>query len=193
MDFLQIIDEKLFYFINVTCSNSLFDKVMPFVTARENWFMFYIIMGLYLLIKGGKKGIIVVILCILLVTLTDQLNSFVFKQFIHRVRPCNVLPAVHLLVNCTDSFSFPSSHAVNNFAAATLLSHFYKNMKIPLFFAAAVVALSRVFVGVHYPFDVIGGAAIGMIIALLLIYLFEFLASKIPLLQLKHSKAKPAK
>ncbi len=188
MDFLQILDEKLFYFINVTCSNSLFDKLMPFVTARENWFMFYIIMGLYLLIKGGKKGIIVVVLCLILVTLTDQLNSFVFKAFIHRVRPCNVLPAVHLLVNCTDSFSFPSSHAVNNFAAATLISHFYKNMKIPLFIGASLVAISRVFVGVHYPFDVIGGAVIGMIMAFILILLFELLAGKIKYLKIKGAR-----
>ena len=185
MDLIQQLDERLFYFLNVTCANPFFDKVMPFITERENWFMFYIIMGLYLLIKGGKKGIIVVVLCLLLVTITDQLNSFVFKAFIHRLRPCNVLPNIHLLVGCTDSFSFPSSHAVNNFAAATLLSHFYKNLRIPFYFTAAMVALSRVSVGVHYPFDVIGGAAIGMTIAFIVIYLFELISSKVTVLKVK--------
>jgi undecaprenyl-diphosphatase len=75
------------------------------------------------------------------------------------------LQNVHLLVSCGSGFSFPSSHAVNNFAAALILAFFFPQNKWWFFGFAALVAFSRVYVGVHYLFDVIGGAVIGLFCA----------------------------
>lgn len=80
-------------------------------------------------------------------------------------RPCHALQNVHLLVSCGSGFSFPSSHAVNNFAGALILAFFFPRNKWWFFGIAAIVAFSRVYVGVHYPFDVIGGAVIGLFCA----------------------------
>lgn len=175
-EFFQNIDVSLFYFINKTLANPLTDKVMPFITEGNNWFLVYIVLLGWLFIKGGAKGRVAVVMVLLLVTVTDQVNSFIIKDFFHRIRPCNVLPNVQLLVNCTDSFSFTSSHAINNFGAATLLSYFYKNFRYTLFTTATLVALSRVFVGVHYPFDIICGGLLGVIAALLFIQLWKFIS-----------------
>lgn len=146
---------------------------MPFITESNHWMLVYIILLGWLFIKGGAKGRVAVIMVLLLVTLTDQVNSFIIKDFFHRIRPCNALPDVHLLVNCTDAYSFTSSHAINNFGAATLLSYFYKNFRYALFTTASLVALSRVFVGVHYPFDIICGGLLGVFAALLFIWIWK--------------------
>lgn len=173
IDFLYSVDVSVFYFINGTLANSFFDRIMPFITEVKNWYLVYILLWFIILFKGGKYRIAMAISMILLVTITDQVSSALLKNLIERVRPCNALPDVHLLVGCTGSFSFPSSHAVNNFAAAMFFSYFYKHLKWILFSVAAIVAISRIFVGVHYPSDVIGGAVIGTILGYLCVKLTE--------------------
>jgi len=182
LDFLQTIDEKLFYFINGNLANPLFDKFMPFITKEESWMIFYVLFWLSLVFTGGKKGVIAGILIIILIIITDQ-SSNILKAYFHRIRPCNVLPGVHMLVNCTGSFSMPSSHAVNNFAAAVLFSHFYPKYRYFLFTGAFIVAISRIFVGVHYPFDMLIGALYGMLVASLLVYLWKFINAKLKILK----------
>lgn len=181
MNILQSIDNSIFYFINVTLANPVTDAIMPFITVEKHWFIFYAIMWLYLVIAGGKKGRTVALLVILLVAITDQFSSHFIKDFVQRIRPCHVLQGVHLLVGCTDSFSFPSSHAVNNFAGALFFSHFYPKMKYAFYTGAILMALSRVFCGVHYFSDILGGAIIGLLIGWGFITLWEKINSKIKL------------
>lgn len=173
MEILQRTDEILFRFINSGLANPVTDKFMPFITERDNWYIFYAVIWLYLFFYGGRKGKIASVLILLLILITDQFSNNILKQFVSRIRPCHTLPNVHLLVGCTDSLSFPSIHAVNNFAAATLFSHFYRKIRYLLFSGAFIVGLSRVFCGVHYPFDVIGGALIGIMFALILLYFWK--------------------
>jgi undecaprenyl-diphosphatase len=185
LEFLQHIDEQLFYFINVSLANPFTDIFMPFITVEKHWFIFWGIMWLYLLIGGGKKGRIVAILVLFLVLISDQLSSNIFKHLFERVRPCNYLPreSIHLLVNCTGSFSFPSSHAVNNFAGAYFFSYFYPRLKIAFYISATLLAISRVFCGVHYPFDVIGGIVIGLLTGYLFIKLYKIINKKIKIIE----------
>ena len=182
MNFLQQIDESLLRFINITLANPVTDKAMPLITKEESWIIFYVLFWLSLVFTGGKRGAIAGILLLLLILITDQ-TSNLFKAYFQRIRPCNVLTDLHMLVNCTQSFSMPSSHAVNNFAAATFLSHFYPKYRYALFTGAFIVAISRIFVGVHYPFDMLVGAALGIIIAMLLLYVWKFVNSKFKILK----------
>jgi len=175
LEFLQNIDAQLFYFLNVTLANPVTDKLMPFITERNHWFIFYVLIWLYLVFKGGRTGRVSAFLVLLLILLSDQVSDNIIKPFFARVRPCHTLPGAHLLINCSEAFSFPSNHAVNNFAAATLFSHFYPGMKGFLFTGAAIMALSRVMCGVHYTFDIIGGAVIGMIFAFIVIWLWTYI------------------
>lgn len=175
MDFLLNIDISLFYFINHTLSNPLFDKFFPFITDPRNWFIAYTILYLTLIIKGGRRGRIAAVVLILLVAVSDQLSSNLLKDLFERLRPCNALSDVRLLVGCTGSYSFPSSHAVNNFSVAIFFSRIYPNYKIAFFTVAFIVAFSRPYVGVHYPSDVIGGAIIGSVVG----YLFSWVVFQI--------------
>lgn len=183
VEFLYKIDVSVFYFINKTLANPVTDFMMPFITELNHWKIFYAIMFLYLLIGGGKRGRIVAIGLILLVATSDQISSNLIKNAVERIRPCNVLPDVRLLVGCTQSFSFPSSHAVNNFAGAVFLSHFYPKFTISFYIGAFLMAASRVFVGVHYPSDVLFGIAIGVLIGMLFVFLWDLLNKKYKILK----------
>jgi undecaprenyl-diphosphatase len=174
-DFLYQIDIKLFFFINHTLSNTLFDKLFPFLTDVKNWYIAYIILFFICVFKGGRIGRIAAIGMILLVITTDQFSSFFLKSFFARTRPCNILQNVNILVTCTNSYSFPSSHAVNNFAAAVFFTKIFPKIKWPLFIVAFLMAFSRPYVGVHYPSDVIGGAIIGAAFG----YVFALIVIKI--------------
>lgn len=182
MKFLQSVDEVLFYFINVNLANPVTDNLMPFITERTNWFIFYVLIWLYLVIKGGRRGRTAALLILPLILITDQFSNNIIKPYFQRIRPCHVLPNVHLLIGCSDSYAFPSIHAVNNFAAATLFSYFYHEMKYFLFLGAFIVALSRIYCGIHYPFDIAGGALIGILFAILIIYLWKLLNRKVHIL-----------
>jgi undecaprenyl-diphosphatase len=170
-DFLYRIDVWGLYFINHTLSNPFFDKFFPFITEVKNWYIAYIILFLILLFKGGRTGRIASLFLILLIISTDQFSSFFLKNLFERIRPCNAFGDLNVLVTCTESFSFPSSHAVNNFAAAMFFGKIFPKLKWPFFIVAALQAFSRPYVGVHYPSDALGG----MIIGLLFGYLYSLI------------------
>ncbi|HUX61073.1 MAG TPA: phosphatase PAP2 family protein, partial [Ignavibacteriaceae bacterium] len=121
----------------------------------------YIILLGIMLTKGGRRGRIAAVGLLLLILVTDQVNSKIIKEIVHRIRPCNVLPNVRTPLGFNGTFSFPSSHAVNNFAAAFFIYILFPNLKWALFITASLIAISRVYVGVHYPSDILGGAIIG--------------------------------
>lgn len=174
-DFIYNIDLYIFTFLNQTISNPLFDKFFPFITDPKNWFIAFIILWLTAIFKGGRLGKISAIGIIVLIVISDQVSSHLLKPFFERVRPCNVIENVNLLVNCTKSYSMPSSHAVNNFAAAVFFSRLFPKLKIALFVVATLVALSRPIVGVHYFSDIFIGALLGSILG----YLISVAALKI--------------
>lgn len=182
-EFLYRIDVQIFYFFNKTIANPFTDSLMPFITDINHWKIFYAIMFLYLIIGGGRRGRIVAFSLIILVAASDQLSSNLIKHLVERIRPCNVLPDVRTLVNCTQSYSFPSSHAVNNFAGAVFLSHFYPRFRLSFFIAATLMAFSRVFVGVHYPSDVLSGIIIGILVGLFFVYVWSAFNKKFKILK----------
>ncbi len=187
LDFLYSIDKNLFYLFNQALHNPLFDVIMPFITNMDQIRLmqvkfFYVIgflIWIILLAKGRKTGRVVAILFIPTIFISDQLSSHLIKSLVERPRPCHILNGspvlehIRLLVDCGSGKSFPSSHAVNSFAGATLLSFYYRQWSWIFLFYASVVSFSRVYVGVHYPSDVVGGAIVGTGCALLLIFLWQ--------------------
>lgn len=168
-EIVQSIDVWLFHFFNSWLANPLFDKLMPFITEVKHWLLVYVFLLVMLFWKGGRAGRLCGAALLLGVVLSDQLNSHFLKEIFARLRPCFTLDSVRLLVDCGPGKSFPSSHAVNNFVMAMILSHFYGSYRWLLFTIAALMAFSRVYIGVHYPFDVIGGAAIGILLGWLIL------------------------
>lgn len=167
------IDIYLFHLINSYLTLSIFDKFMPLITNVRYWYITYLIFALWLIFKGGKKGRLALITLVVAVILTDQINSAFLKELFGRIRPCHTLKNVHLLINCPISKSFPSSHAANNFLAAVILSFFYKQYNKIFLFIAILISYSRIYVGVHYPSDIIGGALVGIIIGLLILLIVK--------------------
>jgi undecaprenyl-diphosphatase len=115
-----------------------------------------------MLIRGNRHARIAALLLIVTIVFSDQFSSSTIKYWFERPRPCHVLHNVRLLVSCGSGYSFPSSHAVNNFAGALILAFFFPRGKWWFFGFAAIVAYSRVYVGAHYPSDILGGAIIGL-------------------------------
>jgi len=173
LDFLYNLDLQVFYFINHTISNPIFNKFFPFITDINHWYLVYVVLWLIMFTYGGRKGKIAAIMVLFVIICSDQLSSHYIKDFFHRVRPCNALPDVWLRISATDSYSFPSSHAVNNFALAFFIYKIFPKYKYVAFTTAFLLALSRPYVGVHYPSDILGGAIIGSLIG----YIFGLLTN----------------
>jgi undecaprenyl-diphosphatase len=153
-------DQALFYLINGAWSPQL-DLLMPFITNKWNFVVPTVIVSAYVAVRGGRPGRLMIAASIVLVLCADG-SATVLRSLFHRTRPCHVLTGVRLLVGCTDSFSFPSNSAANVFALAVVVVFFYRKLAVPAFVAATLVGYSRVYVGVHYPLDVFGGALLGI-------------------------------
>jgi len=175
MEVFYSIDLAIFYFFNHTISTGFLDKFFSIITNVNNWYIAYLILLGILFFKGGRTGKIAVLGIIILITVTDQTGYKLLKEFFERVRPCNALADVLTPLGCTGSYSFPSNHAINNFAAAAFFSKLFPRYIIILFVSASLVAISRVYLGLHYPSDIIAGAAIGIIFG----YIFALAVLKI--------------
>jgi undecaprenyl-diphosphatase len=143
------------------------------LTNVHYWFAVYALGGLFLIYRYKWQGVRMVIAALLLIALTDSLGHYVLKPLVNRQRPCaliaggaHVVSWIRLPTGMKWDESFPSSHALNNFAVATFFSLIFrrKSVSIPLFLIATLVSLGRVYEGVHYPSDVLGGAVIGALV-----------------------------
>lgn len=161
IQFLYSVDVGVFYFINHNLSCGALNKFFTIITNVNNWYISYLILLGISFVKGGRKGKIAVLGVLLLILVTDQFSARVIKEIFHRIRPCNALADVITPLGCNGTFSFPSNHAVNNFAAAVFFYKLFPRLKWLLLITASLIALSRVYIGVHYPSDILGGAVIG--------------------------------
>jgi len=199
IEILNEIDKTLFIFCNSIIANGLFDSVMPFITdLNKTWIGWVIFLSLWMLLilKGGRRGVITAIMLIPLLTMSDQMSSAVLKPIFEKPRPCRevdgvlIIEQLRLLVPCGSGYSFPSSHATNNFAVAVLLGYFYKRWLLIFLSIATLVGFSRIYVGVHYPSDILGGAIVGTICALIFIMLLKYLSKYFAILQLPERNSK---
>ncbi len=182
IDSLQSLDRSLYNTILFGPHPHWLNSVMVFITVPENFALAAVVAALFLLTTCGNRGRRLVTSLLLGVGVSDPLSSFGIKSLVARPRPCHGIVSDHLLKGCSDSWSFPSSHAVNIFCAATILSRIYPKATIPAYFFAAAVGYSRVYIGVHYPLDVISGAVIGTLLGLAVTWSVLKLVGRFPFL-----------
>lgn len=178
---IKEIDLQVYYIIHEKWTNTFFDKWMPIITNIDNWIWIIVLAWIALFIFGGYKGRLVCILTLVTILIVDNLSSYILKPFFGRIRPNIMLEMINAgdTVQLTGSaLSFPSNHAINIFALAMLLSWYYKKLMPIWFLGALIVGYSRVYIGVHYPLDVIGGACAGILCSLLMIFIAEKFSKK---------------
>ena len=179
LELIEKWDRQIFLLLN-GWHNELFDQIMWHISGKLEWIPLYLILLLLSVKKYGKSVWKILLGVIAVIVLTDQLSVHLFKNVFERYRPCHNLEIADLLhtVNnkCGGKFGFVSSHATNSFGLATYVGLVLSNSNrkiafILLLIWASVVSYSRIYLGVHYPMDVLGGAILGMFIAFLIFLL----------------------
>ena len=171
--FFITMDRDLFYGINQIWTNATFDQFMPWITNLENtkWLLFLFV--IWMIVRLKKKALIVIFGCAFSILVADVTAARVIKPLMTRPRPQFSEPHVRLLVPSQASYGFPSNHASNAFAVATFLGLAVMGLGPLATILAAIIGYSRIYVGVHYPLDVIGGALVGMISGIFVYYSFR--------------------
>lgn len=162
---LDAYDKAAFSFVQTSLRNSLFDFLMPLVSEKRNWLVPLMGIFFYFFVKDKKEGGLFLLLSLLLILLVDAIATVLKGEFL-RLRPQQTLSEIGMLMQRPASSSFPSNHAANSFALATLLAFYHPKMTWVFLAAAALVAFSRIYLGQHYPLDVLGGALLGVAFAL---------------------------
>ena len=136
---------------------------MQFISIKQNFIWPGIVCMVVFLWFKRMRGLALVLATVLVVSISDFLGA-ALKELIARDRPCHVLANVKDIANCSNSFSFPSNHAINSFTFATIITRAYKSLAFFLYISALLIGYSRVYLGVHYPTDVLSGALCGILI-----------------------------
>jgi undecaprenyl-diphosphatase len=169
---LKAADQYLFQLVNAAWTNSALDAIYPWWREANTWVPLYLFLILFSLMNFGRKAIPWILFAVLTVVLTDQISSTLIKNWVERLRPCSdpaFADKVRLLLNhCSGGYSFPSSHATNHFGFAMYvfmtLRPVFKKWSWLFFVWAASIAYGQVYVGVHYPADVLFGSGLGLLL-----------------------------
>lgn len=168
METLHRWDQELFCYLHQLRADWL-DTPMVWITGKWEWLPFYLFLIAVLVWEYRREVWKILLLIGLLVTATDRFTSGLMKPYFERLRPCqdpDILCTLDLITGCGGKFGFASSHAANTFGVATLLALLWqkKHRLAPgLWLWAALVSYSRVYVGVHYPGDILVGGLVGLL------------------------------
>lgn len=177
LDHIIRADQHIFLWLNGH-HNNFWDVVMVVFTNKLTWIPLYLLL-LYGIISQYKIKAVGYIICIIaVVVISDQIASTLFKPYFMRPRPCHdpmIENLVHLVSGCGGKYGFVSSHAATGFGIAMIINLLptQKIIGVKWFFLwAFIYSYSRIYVGVHYPLDIIGGALVGVIAALSVYWIY---------------------
>jgi undecaprenyl-diphosphatase len=174
MENLKKIDEYFFRLINSAGWEQM-DGMMILISSKWFWIPLYIYI-LYLIYKRFSDQFLKILFALgLLIFLADFGSVHLFKEVFERARPCHFLDGIRVVDGCGGPFGFISSHAANSFAIAFFIALLFRNFSgfAVLFSWAVIIGFSRIYLGVHYPFDILGGMFWGLFVSLLVYYMYK--------------------
>lgn len=169
LDALTRTDQQWLLWLNGH-NSPFFDGLMYAISGRAEWIPLYLILIAFIIWKFRWKSVWIILAVIIMITLSDQVSNLI-KSGVKRPRPCKdpeIANLVHLVRNyCGGAFGFVSGHAANAFSLAAFISLLFRNRWVSAGMTgwAILVSYSRIYLGVHYPGDIIGGALLGILIA----------------------------
>lgn len=173
-------DEFLFKLINGQWTNGLLDSLMPIWRNKIFWIPFYLFILAMVGINFPKKILPFLCMALVCIGIADTISSRLIKKTVKRERPCRnaaLAEEARVLIKCGGGYSFTSSHATNHFAIGVFfmltLSLIFPYSKYIFILWAFSISYGQVYVGVHYPLDVIFGALIGSVIGYIAAYFFN--------------------
>lgn len=179
-DWLDHMDKLAFTFIHRDISTGWLDAIMLFIRNQYTWIPLYAFMLYWALRLERSTAIKFICLTLLCFAITDYTSSGILKVHFERLRPCfdeDMTTVIRGIIGCGGKYSFPSSHAANHFGLATFwfftILYVTKQKWYWLWLWAFMICLAQVYVGKHFPLDIVGGAALGIITGLSLFKLFE--------------------
>lgn len=185
----QAIDTAFLFFINKGTANQFLDAVMPFLSSQGYLLVLPFLLFLFIVSSVRKNDLnktyfstaLWTFLISCCAVFLAESAEYQLKNLIGRIRPCQAVEGIRMIVNCPKSFSMPSGHATGSFALAVPLFYLTRDFiswqwRVLPVFLASLIAFSRLYLGVHYPSDVLAGALLGSIIGLSLSFLYEQVA-----------------
>src|SRR5690554_5824516 len=181
LEYLNELDKVIFLSINQGLSNHFFDFLMPILRNPYTWAPLYLFFLIFAIKNYKKKGFIMILFFLMTFGLGDFLSASVIKPSAMRVRPCNEVlfkEQVKVRVRCGSGYSMPSSHATNHFAMGVFLLMVFRKKWKPIIWLsiiwAASISFAQIYVGVHYPGDILVGTLLGILIGLFTSSIFLF-------------------
>ena len=179
-EWLLYVDQELFTWINVDGSVGVLDGFMKLMRNQYTWIPLYAFVLFFLIRFAGKQAIQFIILTLLCFAITDYTSASIIKPMLGRLRPCHnpeLMDEMRMLVGCGGPYSFPSTHASNHFGLATFwflaIARITNKKWNWLWLWAGVICYAQIYVGKHYPLDILGGALLGFLAGNLCFAIFD--------------------
>lgn len=178
LEVLLNLDAGFLMFLQESVRNPILNSVVIFITSLGNGGLLWIAATILLLIPKKTRKIGLMSAVALLGSLI--INNNIIKNIVKRPRPFVTFTDLQIIIPTPSEYSFPSGHTASSFAAASVFyRHLPKQLGIPSVVLAGLIGFSRLYVGVHYPTDVIAGVLMGILLSYLAEFLVNFLGKKL--------------